>query len=49
MKVSKTSKGFLVGKDEKQLKRESIKNKSNPTNKQIVELLELILEKLEGE
>lgn len=47
--VEKTEKGFIVKKSSKQLTREAIKEKKTPTNKDIAELLEMVLEKLEGE
>lgn len=47
MKANKTAKGFKVGKSEQQLKRETVKGKGSPTNKDIAELLEMILERLD--
>lgn len=47
MKLIKTANGFKIGKSDNQLKRDNIKGKGNPTNKDIAELLEMILERLD--
>lgn len=44
----KTNKGFAIKKSSKQLNRETIKEKKTPTNREIADLLEMILEELES-
>lgn len=45
--VVKNAKGFHVGKSEGQKKRDTLKTKSNPSNRDVMDMLELILERLE--
>ncbi|WP_162920158.1 hypothetical protein [Paenisporosarcina cavernae] len=46
-KIEKKAKGFHVGKSDREKKKDSLKVKANPTNKDIMEMLNLILDKLD--
>lgn len=46
--VNKSANGFQVDKSEEQKKRESIQNNANPTNREIADLLEMVLKRTEG-
>lgn len=48
-RIEKKSNGFHIGKSEKLKKKDELKIKKNPTNSDVMEMLNLIYDKLEKE
>lgn len=46
-KIDKNKNGFHIGKSEKEKRKDELKAKKNPTNADVMDMLNLILEKLD--